>query len=134
MHAQVRIVLLWLIIVLCFFIHGYYHLAELFFGIDIKVEGATGKVPLSTHLFSLLIEIAPLTLLVLHLYRSGKTFLWISLVFAGLLALLNLVHFGATVLNEASDIRQIALLSLIFIVNLILVKEIYRFLKEPVSA
>lgn len=134
MHTQVRIVLLWLIIVLCFFIHGYYHLAEIFFGIDIKIEGATGKVPLATHLFSLLIEIVPLTLLVLHLYRRGRIFLWISLIFAGLLAILNLVHFGATVWNEAGDIRQIALLSFIFIVNLLLVKEIYRFLKAPVSA
>lgn len=134
MQAQVRIVLLWLIIVLCFFIHGYYHLAEIFFDIDIKVEGADGKVPLATHLFSVLIEIVPLTLAVLHLYRKGKIFLWISLVFAGLLAILNLVHLGATVWNEVSDIRQIALLAFIPIVNLVLVKEIYRFLKEPVSA
>ncbi|WP_346318038.1 hypothetical protein [Chitinophaga sp. YIM B06452] len=124
MNHQFKIALLWILIVFCYLLHGYYHVAELFFGVDIKIPDAKGEVPLSSHLFSLLIEIVPLSAGLAALYVTRKWFTWASLVFAILLGLLNVVHLVMTFMHESSDIRQLALLAFIIAVNILLVKEL----------
>lgn len=134
MNHQIKTALLWVLIVFCYLWHGYYHLAELFFGADIKIPGAKGTVPLASHLFSLTIEVLPLSAGVATLYITRKWFVWTSLVFAVLLALLNVVHLGTTVIHESGDIRQLALLTLILAVNVLLVKEINASRRNTVAA
>lgn len=125
MNIQLRTGILWILIVLCYFIHGYYHLAGLFFGVDIKVPEAKGEVPLASHLFSIFIELLPLSAGLAALFVWKKWFLWASLIFAILLGVLNLIHLGATLIKEASDFRQLGLLVYIIVVNLLLIREIY---------
>lgn len=135
MNIQLRIAILWIVIVLCYFIHGYYHLAELFFGIDIKLPDTTAKVPLAAHLFSVFIEIIPLTIAVTSLFIFRKWFVTTTWIFAIVLGLLNLVHLVQTLLKEPGEIRQIALLTFIVVVNVLLVKDLNfnRKVLPPVS-
>jgi len=126
MNLHLRAAILWIVIVFCYFIHGYYHLAELFFGMDIKIPDAQGHVPVATHLFSVFVEILPLSIGVATLFISGKWFVWTAFVFSILFALLNLVHLAMTIFKEAGDIRQIALLGLIMVVNILLVSDISK--------
>lgn len=126
MPTQLKTVVLWFLIVFCYLIHGYYHLGELFFGVDIKVPDATGSVPMAVHIFSILIEILPLSIGLISLYKTAKWFIWMSFIFAILLGLLNLVHLGETIAKEPGEIRQLALLSFIVVVNILLILEINR--------
>ena len=130
MNLQIRITLLWLLLVFCFLVHGYYHVAELFFGVDIAIPGATGKVPLAAHFFSLLVEILPLIIALATMYVTKKWFLWGSFVFAILLLLLNIVHLVQTVMHEPGEIRQVALLSFIIVVNWLLVRDLNKHRKQ----
>jgi hypothetical protein len=126
MQSQLRVAILWFVLVFCYLIHGYYHLAELFFGVDIKVPDAKGAVPVSAHLFSVFIEILPLALGLLSLYKTAKWLQWVSFIFAILLGLLNLVHLGGTIAQEAGEIRQVVLLTFILVVNILLIRETNR--------
>jgi hypothetical protein len=123
MNIQLRTAILWILIIICYFIHGYYHLSELFYGVDIKIPGATGEVPLSSHLFSLLIEILPLSMAVATLFIVKNWFAWANFILAILFGLLNAVHLAETVMGESSDIRQIALLSLVIVINILLISD-----------
>lgn len=129
MPATLRIAILWLLIAFSFIMHGYYHLAELFFGADIKVAGATGKVPLNAHLFSILIEVLPLSLGVWFLFRVRKGLLWFGYIYALLLCILNVVHWVSTLMHEWSEIRQVVLLALIVLFNILLCRELLREIK-----
>lgn len=133
MQSQLRIAILWFLIVFCYLIHGYYHVAELFFGVDIKVPDAKGKVPLAAHLFSVFIEIIPLVLGLLSLYRNAKWLQWVSFIFAILLGLLNLVHLVQTVMAEPGEIRQVVLLTFILIVNILLIIDANRLRKGRID-
>lgn len=130
MPVTIRITILWLVIAFAFVMHGYYHLAELFFGVDIKIEGATGKVPINAHLFSTVVEIIPLVLGIWFLFRVRKGLLWFSYIFALILCMLNLVHWVSTVMHEPGEIRQAVLLALIVVVNILLCKELLKEIKS----
>jgi hypothetical protein len=132
MNLQIRAALLWGMIVFCYLVHGYYHISGLFFGIDIKMPDATGQMPLSMHFFSLLLEILPLGLAVASLYAKKKWFNWTNFILAILFLLLNVFHLGETIMQEADDIRQLALLSLVVIINLLLVMDTNQ-LKKTVT-
>lgn len=121
--SQTKSVILWILLVFCYFIHGYYHLAELFFGMDIKVPDASGKVPTAVHIFSSVVEILPLAIGLATLYINAKWFRWIGFILAIIFVLLNIVHLVQTVFIEPDDIRQVVLLSFIVVLNLVLIKE-----------
>lgn len=133
MHPQLRTAILWFLLVFCYLFHGYYHLAELFFGVDIKIPDAGGVVPLSAHLFSVFVEIFPLVLALLSLYTLPKWLQWASFIFAVILGLLNLVHLAGTVAKEVGEIRQVILLSFIVVVNIMLIRETNRQRKRSAA-
>lgn len=130
MSATYRTAILWFVLALCFVMHGYFHLAELFFGADIKVEGATGKVPLNVHLFSTAVEIVPLVLGLCFLFRVKSGLLWFAYIYASILCILNIVHWVGTLLHEVSEIRQVVLLLFIIAVNFFLCRELLREIKS----
>jgi len=124
MNLQVRTTILWILLVFCFLLHGYYHVAELFYGINIALDGAKGEVPVSAHIFSIMIDLLPLTIGVAALYCTGRSFIWFSLIIALLLLLLNLVHLVMTVYHEPREYRQLVLLTLIIFINALLIKDL----------
>lgn len=126
MLTRIRIAFLWTLLVLGFVLHGHYHLAELFYGKDIKIPDATGEVPVVAHVFSILLEILPLLIAVAIFYTMKKWYIWTSLIIAGLLALLNLVHLVQTVLHEPGDLRQVVLLSYLVFINTLLLTDLVK--------
>ncbi|WP_298713865.1 hypothetical protein [Chitinophaga sp.] len=124
-----RIAFLWALLSLGFIQHAVYHLAELHFGIDIAMKNATGEVPGMVHAFRLLVDLPCLLLLLLTLYVGGRVFYIVSLVWAGLLCLLNIYHAGITAVMEPGEISQIGLLLFVAAVNVLLVLELRRALK-----
>jgi len=129
MNLRLRTAFLWVLIVFCYLVHGYYHISGLFFGIDVRMPDATGKMPLAMHFFSLLVEILPLGMAVASLYVNRKWFGWANFLLAILFTLLNILHLGETVMQEADDIRQLALLSLVIVINILLVMDTNKFRK-----
>lgn len=125
-EQQFKIAFLWLLIIVCYILHSVYHLSDLFFGIDISIPNAQEEVPLATHIFHLLVEIPVLIFALLSLYRKGKIFYRISFILSILLCALNFTHCIETLIKEPSEFSQIALLSFIFVVNLILVHQVHR--------
>lgn len=131
-NINFRIPLLWLLITVGFILHGNYHLSDMFFGIDIKLPNAEGVVPLSAHIFRVVIEISILLFILFSLFKSGKIFYWISFIWAIILGLLNLIHIGETIINDIQNISQIVLLTYIFVVNLVLIAELWKVAKTKV--
>lgn len=135
MNLQLRTAVLWGLIVFCYLVHGYYHISGLFFGIDVRMPEANGQMPMAMHFFSLLVEILPLGMAVASLYVNRKWFAWTNFILAILFTVLNVFHLGETIMKEADDIRQLALLSLVVVINLLLVMDTNRLRKMdiPVS-
>lgn len=123
--SKFRIIFLWLLVLVGFMLHNGYHLAELFFGIDIKIPDANGTVPVSAHIFKIIADLPILLLILATLYSTSRMFYRFSFVCALLLCLLNAWHFVGTVSHDVRDFSQIALLLVIFIANLILVHRLF---------
>ncbi|GAB3008317.1 hypothetical protein GCM10027051_05670 [Niabella terrae] len=123
MNSFVRLSFLWFSITVCYILHNIYHLSELFFGIDIKLPDAAGEVPMATHLFRLLVDLSVLVFFLTSLYGRGKRFFISSYVWAMLLLILNIVHLGGTIASEWKEYSQLALLSFIVVLNLMLLLE-----------
>ncbi len=132
-NQNYKIAFLWLLIVIGFILHGYYHLAELFFGIDIKLHDAKGEVPIGTHLFRIVLEIFTLIFVLLSVYISKKIFYRISFAWAIVLGILNLAHLGGTIANEIGEISQVALLAFILATNILLSIELWKSIKINVE-
>lgn len=123
--VRLQIIVLWLLLSIGFILHNGYHLAEMFFGIDIKNPEANGEIPTSVHLFKILLELPLLVIILASLYTTSKTFLRFSFVWSLLLCLVNGWHCIETLQHESSDFSQVALLLIVFIVNFTLVLWLY---------
>ena len=124
-HNSNKIAILWLIIAVCYTLHIVYHLSGLFYGIDIKMDDATGEVSPATHVFRIVTQLFTFTMAVLTLYIYTKTFYWVSLIWAALLGILNLIHVGQEIATEYQDYSQVALLLFISIVNTLLLWKLW---------
>lgn len=123
MNIQFRIAFIWLMIALCYLFHSNYHLAEAFFGVDIKMKAATGTVPIAMHIFRIVVEVFTMLLALLTLYLNHRGFKVFLFIWAIVLLLLNLVHLGETVYQDLNDISQVGLLSFVVIANSYLVMD-----------
>ena len=57
---QYKTAFLWLFIALCLNFHTQYELTGIYFGIQLSDLGANGKVPISYHIMTILVNIIPL--------------------------------------------------------------------------
>lgn len=134
MSVQIRISLLWLFLAVGYEFHNLYHLSELYYGIDIRLPNVKGEVPLVLHLFRIAVEIITLFLSLLILYVRNKAFAWFAFAWAALLGILNLIHLGQTLYAELGDISQIGLLCFVFVANVFLVIESWKWVRGTVTA
>lgn len=123
MNKQTKISFLWLVIAIGYIFHSTYHLSGAIFGADIRLPDSTGEVPVIMYVFRIVLEIFTLTLVLLTLYFSGKTFRWFSFIWACILGILNLVHLVETIIGEPSELSQLTLLAFIFAANIVLILE-----------
>ncbi len=130
---SIKIALLWVIMVIGFALHGSYHVSEIIYGIDIKSPRATGTVPLPTHIIRIVLEACILLLAALTLTIGSKGFRKFSLIWSFLLLPLNLFHLASTAVHDISDYSQIAILSLVLAVNVLLILTIRQWTKTDDS-
>lgn len=124
MNHSYKAAFFWLVIALCFVMHGYFELSEIKFGIDVTTKNSTGKVPVSLHVIRIILEIGSLFLAVLSVQLSAHWFRWSTFIWAAILVPVNAFHLGTTLLHHFTDYTQITLLSLILYVNVLLVLEL----------
>ena len=134
MNNTIKISSFWVLIVLALNFHTQYELRGLFFGEEIKISGATGTMPYSLHYLTLLVNIVPLFFSLLTLYLNHKAFKIISLLYAGLLCLLNGFHFISTAIESLSDVSQIGILAFVLVSNVLLALELFKWYKNDVLA
>lgn len=127
MNIQFRIAFIWLLIALCYLFHSNYHLSQVVFGIDIKISGASGHIPVSMHIMRLGLEVFSMLLALLTLYVEKKGFNLFLFIWAIVLLVLNALHLGETIYQEINDISQVGLLSFIVVANLFLISDIRRW-------
>ena len=124
--SSLRITLLWILIFAGFNIHHIFHLADHIFGVDIKLKGADGTVPLSAHIFRIAVNLTVASFALVSLYSTKRIFYRLSFIGALALCLLNFGHFIEIVSEQPSDLSQVLLLLLIFIVNYMLVQVLHE--------
>lgn len=127
MSIQYRIAFIWLVIAVCYLFHSNYHLGQAAFGVDIKIKGATGMVPVAMHFMRLVLEVFSMLLALLTLYLTNKGYKLFLFIWAIILLLLNLVHVGETFYKEPGDISQAGLLSFVAVANIFLVLDIKKW-------
>jgi len=127
MNIQYRIAFIWLIIAVCYLFHSSYHLGQAAFGVDIKIKGAIGTVPLTMHIMRVVLEVFSMLLALLTLYITSKGYKLFLFIWAIILLLLNLVHVGETLYKEPGDISQAVLLSFVVVANIFLVLDIKKW-------
>ena len=130
MDTKIKTAFYWLLLGICFLTHTLLHMYELFYGIDIRMPDATGEVPLAVQTFNTVIFTVTFLIALLSINLSGKRFRWFSLVWATLFLLLNIFHLGATAFVEAFDLSQVCLLTFVLAVNVLLIVELLKSLRQ----
>ncbi|WP_417939383.1 hypothetical protein [Flavobacterium sp. RS13.1] len=132
MNTITKIAFCWILISIGLSYHTQYELSGLFFGEDIKMPDANGKMPYTVHYFNIAVIIIPLFLVLLTLFLNKLAFKCIAFIYAVLLLLLNIFHVLATVKEDISNLTQIVLLSFVALANIFLIMELNRWRKEVV--
>lgn len=130
MNKITKIAFCWILIIIGLAYHTQYELSGLFFGEDIKIPEANGKMPYTVHYFNIAITIIPLFFSLLILFLKNMVFKWISFTYAVLLLLLNVFHVVTTAVEDISNLTQIVLLTFVALANALLVLELNRWRKE----
>jgi hypothetical protein len=131
MNQPSKIAFFWVLIGMCYVLHGYYELTAIRYGTPVLLPGHTaGGIPFNLHVMRIVLEIGSLLIGTLTVLSFNRPFQWFSFVWALFLCLLNGAHLAMTVARNYTDYTQLALLTFIFFVNVLLVLEL-RVSKGP---
>lgn len=129
MTHQIKLITLWALTIIGMILHFNYHIGELFYGIDVVREDATGKEPFSVFIIRTLFYHLPMLWIVFIAYAC-KRWMYIALFIISILyALAHASHlFGE--LTGGRNLSQTSLLTVVFIVSALLVGEHWKALKK----
>ncbi|GAA4462697.1 hypothetical protein GCM10023093_09830 [Nemorincola caseinilytica] len=120
MSGQLRIVLLWVILVICMILHFDYHVSEIFYGIDVRKAGANGTVPPTILIIRTAFHFLPLLYAVTLMWYAGAVARKVNMVLSILYLGANAAHFIGEV-RKGDNPSQIMLLGLTFVLSAVLV-------------
>ena len=124
-----RCILFWLILILTMMLHFNYHIGELFYGIEIKREGANGTIPIGTHIIRNIFYHLPIVWVVVLILTNAK-FIKFGLFIISLVYLLSHgLHLAKDLSNP--DLSQTPLLVLSFVIAILLSIEHYKYWRIP---
>ena len=131
MNPVLKISFYWLLIAFGLVIQSNIELMKrVFFSAEANISGAEG-IPTPVHVLFIGTMIIPALFSFLNTKLSNKTiFLWISIVYAILLLIVNVYHFIADGISDLTNISKIAILLFISIVNAFLVIELFQSRKK----
>lgn len=119
MNNQLRIIILWLVLVVCMILHFDYHVSEIFYGIDVKRPDANGTIPDSIVVIRSLFHFLPLLYAVALLWLEAKAVRLANFVLSVLYAFAHASHLAGE-LKKFDNPSQIALLSVTLLLALLL--------------
>ncbi len=127
-----KIALLWLFLAVGFILHHIYGLAGIYFGKELKIEGATGETPGWAHYYRILFEIIILILALASLEITKKWFKITSMVWAVLLGLFNVYHVIEAIMHEPSNTSEIIVLGWMVAISGVLIAALNRWRLQTV--
>ncbi|MBX2902900.1 MAG: hypothetical protein KF872_05020 [Chitinophagales bacterium] len=129
MSNQIRVTILWLVLVVCMMLHFDYHVSEIFYGIDVKRSDANGTVPNTIVVIRTLFHFLPLLYVAVLLWLESKLARLLNVVLSGLYLLSHTFHLVGEV-QKFNNPSQIVLLSVTLVLASLLVLASYKWLKE----
>ncbi|MEM6831353.1 MAG: hypothetical protein AAF551_12630 [Bacteroidota bacterium] len=128
MNEQVTISILWASLVLGLLIHTAIDIVDgLYFSVGETSGEKPGAISTTAHVVYLSSMVVPFFMSFLSLKTSSKGFKTFSLVYASLLALLNIIHFVEGSITDFTNVSRIVVLLSIVVANLFLILELNRW-------
>lgn len=106
-----RLTLFWLLMCICMMLHFNYNLSGLFYGIDLKVENASGTQPPQLIVLRLLFNIVPMAFAVALMYGAQRWLRWTVLIASALYVLAHAGHLAGELRHTPPDYSQWMLLT-----------------------
>ncbi|MEM8999549.1 MAG: hypothetical protein AAGB24_04730 [Bacteroidota bacterium] len=132
MNNQIKVVMLWLMIVIGIVLHSVLETAEALYYSPLPEEPYGEGTPVEGHIIAIAAMIVPMLFGFLSLFLRSKTFIWIALIYASLLGLLNIFHAVAD--GSLENITQLVLLSSVAVINVLLVITLNNWRKEHLQS
>lgn len=130
MNNLQKIIVLWLLFVVCMIFHFNYHVGELFYGIDIKRPNANGIVPMSAAIVRFVFEILPMMFITFLMFIEKAWLRIFNFSVSILYTLANFAHLFQELRSEKPDLSQINLLSFVLVASLLLNLASWKWWKE----
>lgn len=132
MDRNVRIALLWVVIMVGYCVHTLVDLLPIFFAGSVAMPDATGQVPTAMYAFAgFIMFLLPVAGALLASYAKARAGRILHLVLAALLTLANIFHLGD--LFKEFNWGQCMVLPLILLLSVLLLWEAVQSLKHPAS-
>lgn len=129
MTNQFRIILLWLILVVCMVLHFDYHVSELFYGIEIRRPDANGRVPSSVLYIRSAFHFLPFLYISVVMWFTARPVRIINLLLSVLYLLAHIAHLAGE-LKKGDNPSQMVLLSITAFLSSLAVIASWKWLKE----
>ena len=121
---KLRCIILWSLLIISMILHFNYHIGELFYGIDIVKENATGKVPISTFVIRTIFYHLPIVWILVLLYTERKAINFTLFIVSMAYTLAHLAHLVREL--KEPDISQSSLLTLTLVLSILLNIEQFK--------
>ncbi|MEM1120723.1 MAG: hypothetical protein AAGJ18_09760 [Bacteroidota bacterium] len=132
LNTQSKVALMWLLLPICISIHTVLETVEHVFFSE-KMESFGTEIPTEAHFIYIVALLLPLILAFLSIFIDHKGFRWFSLIYAGLLTLLNVVHLAEIVMTNIGNITQVILLLFVVVVSVLLLLELNKWRKVEMA-
>lgn len=130
MNNQSKIAFTWLAIALSLVMHSAMEISSAVFFPKVASKEIGATMPLMFHIIYIVAMILPMIVGFATMQLDKKWFKTGTLVYAGLLCLLNLFHFGEQISSDFRNISQVVLLLFVAIANIFLILWIANWRKE----
>lgn len=130
-NNQTKIILLWVLLIVCMILHFNYHVSELIYGIDIRSKNASGTVPAHILYIRSAFHFLPIVYIVLVMWFNSKTVKIINLILAALYSLAHLFHLAGEI-KKGDNPSQIVLLVITAILALLLTLASFYWNKNKI--
>jgi hypothetical protein len=108
-------------------LHANFHVSKLFYGIDIARPGANGIVPIISHLIKIIYYHLPILFILLFLYFKKNWFLLAMFIISLPYTISHFFHLWGEFKKPEQDLSQIALLTLVLVISLLLNKSSWDY-------
>lgn len=129
MANQTKLITLWGLTIIGMILHFNYHIGELFYGIDVVREDATGEEPVSVLVIRTLFYHLPMLWIVFILYACKRWMYVVLFVISILYALAHASHLFGELTGRLNP-SQTGLLAVVFIISALLAVEHWKAVKK----